>query len=429
MNGSPFSARGVLALVVLGAALFVTLLWSIGTGGLDREPNDGGGHVGGKGLNGFAGIAQLLEAEGWQVRRSRSKSALDDRGLLVLTPDAYIDADKIEKVLVARRYAGPTLLILPKWQAVRADRVPGTNARKGWVALLGTETAGWADRVKSLGKLDARIAKSTDRIAERIDDGLALQMPDKQIQSVSPGALVALIRDPDGRTLAGYLGDKGYYPDLDAAAKVDQNDTDPDNEIYPVVVVAEPDLLDNWALADRARAEAALALVRLAAGGKPGAVTFDLTLPGYGRSPNLLTLAFTPPFLAATLCLILAAIAAGWRAFFRFGPPRAEARAIAFGKRALVGNFAGLIRRSRRLHLLGAPYADATRERLARALSLPPRNPPDRTEAAIDRALAARAPDVAPFSTVAARLRAARRPLDLLRAAQDLHSLERTLTR
>ena len=51
------------------------------------------------------------------------------------------------------------------------------------------------------------------------------------------------------------------------------------------------------------------------------------------------------------------------------------------------------------------------------------------TEAAIDRALAARAPDAAPFSQIAGRLRAARRAPDIVRAAQDLHALERTLLR
>ena len=129
MNGSPFSTRGVIALVVLGGALFVALLWSLGNGGFDRQPNDGGGHVGGKGLNGFAGIAQLLEAEGWQVRRSRSASALDDPGLLVLTPLSFSKADKIDQAIKARRHIGPTMLILPKWDAARADKVPNSKAR------------------------------------------------------------------------------------------------------------------------------------------------------------------------------------------------------------------------------------------------------------------------------------------------------------
>jgi hypothetical protein len=197
-------------------------------------------------------------------------------------------------------------------------------------------------------------------------------------------------------------------------------------DLYPIILVFEPDLLDNYGMAKADNAVLAERLVQ-AAGAKE--VNFDLTLNGFARKPNLLTLAFTPPFLAATLCLMLAALAVGWRAFQRFGPPRAAARAIAFGKQALVSNAAGLIRRSRRLHLVTAAYATRARERLTRVLALPRLADAEATEAAIDRALAARAPGATPFSVIAARLRAARSPHDILKAAQDLHALERTLIR
>ena len=116
-----------------------------------------------------------------------------------------------------------------------------------------------------------------------------------------------------------------------------------------------------------------------------------------------------------------------WRAYHRFGPPLLAARSIAFGKRALVANAAGLLRRAKRLHLLGGPYADAARERLVKALALPARLEPEAAEAAIDRALAVRAPDAQTFTAAAADLRAAKRPRDMLRAAQRLNSLERIL--
>jgi hypothetical protein len=62
-------------------------------------------------------------------------------------------------------------------------------------------------------------------------------------------------------------------------------------------------------------------------------------------------------------------------------------------------------------------------------LALPARYDAAASEEAIDRALAARSPDHSPFSVVAARLRAARRPTDILHAARDLHAIERTLKR
>jgi hypothetical protein len=151
---------------------------------------------------------------------------------------------------------------------------------------------------------------------------------------------------------------------------------------------------------------------------------FDLTLNGFGATKNLLTLAFRPPFLAATLCLILALVVVGWRAFGRFGPPLPEARTIAFGKARLAANAAGFIRRSGRLHLLGTPFVDLIARRLAATLGLRRADPHE-----IDLALTRRAPDAPRFSELADRLTAARGPSQTLRAAHALKSLERTVSR
>src|SRR5690606_34728896 len=134
---------------------------------------------------------------------------------------------------------------------------------------------------------------------------------------------------------------------------------------WGVVVVAEPDLMNNYGLADSRRAELAYALVDAAREGQDIPVVFDLTLPGLGQSENLLTLAFRPPFLAATLSLLFAALVIAWRALRRFGPARAEAHARTMGKRQLAHNGAALVERARRLHLLGPPYAALAIGRIA----------------------------------------------------------------
>ena len=128
-------------------------------------------------------------------------------------------------------------------------------------------------------------------------------------------------------------------------------------------------------------------------------------------------------FLAATLCLMLALLIIGWRAFKRFGPAATTGGpGIAFGKQRLIANGAGLIVRARRLHLLGAPYAALTARRLADRLGLA------RADAeSIDTALARRLPAEEPFSRRAARLESATRPADILGAAQALDDLTRKL--
>ncbi len=430
MNDNPFSFKAALALVLFGAVVFVALLWMIGSGMTSGSTNDGGSHVGGKGLNGYAALASLLEKRGYTVNRTRAETALDDPGLLVLTPPLFGDGKKINPIITKRRMLGPTLLILPKWGSVPVPAsMQSGKVKKGWVVLGDAIIPAWGDDIESIGKLGLRIEPLKGAAAhwEAFETQGKLAMPEST-QAITTGQIIALATDGNGRTLAGYLDDHGTYPGLDDAAGVTAASAN-DEALYPLIIVAEPDLLDNYALADKDRALVALALINAAMEDEKLPISFDLTLDGYARSANLLTLAFTPPFLAATLCLLIAALAMGWRAFVRFGPPKRVTRAIAFGKRALVSNAAGLVRRTKRFHLVAPPYADHARERIARALALPRMADSDATEAAIDRALASRKPDATPFSIIAARLRAARRPREILGAAQDLHSLERMLTR
>ena len=428
-RSGPFSPRAALGLVLFGGIAFVMLLYLIGSGATGGSANDGGGHAGGKGLNGYAAFAGFIERRGYAVRRLRDETTLDDPGLLVLTPPAHADGADIATIVTARRRSGPTLVLTPKWLAMPAR--DGVDAKRGWVHLAGIAQPSWEGFLDDVSVHVGPLAASQG--GGWSGGGVTGRLPDMvRVQSGTGQRLVPLVTGRrDGRVLAAYVDDGGSYPALEAMAGLPVSPGDAQGNgdgLYPLVVVFEPDLLDNYGMADMANARLAEKLVH-AAGGGARVVNFDLTLNGHARTPNLLTLAFTPPFLAATLCLLMAALAVGWRAFLRFGPALAEGRAIAFGKRALVANAAGLIRRSRRLHLITAPYAARARDRLAHALALPRLADAEAAEAAIDRALVARAPEATPFSVLAARLRAARSPHDIIKAAQKLNALERTLIR
>lgn len=419
---NPFSRRGVLVLVLFGAAVFVALLWMLGSGMSlgGGSTNDGGGHAGGRGLNGYAAMADYLERRGMTVRRSTSEGVLEKPGLLVLTPPAEIDPQELDRIVASRHVIGPTIVIMPKWIVMPAPAQGG--GRKGWVRLAGPAEINWPGF-----RDDLSLELNGDR---RRWSAIGLQgslpAPDV-VQSGSGARLVPLVVTGEDRVLAGFIDDGGIHPGLGRYGMRATQIGEGNERIYPLVIVFEPDLVNNYGFARRESALLAERLVRAAAG--PGEVTvnFDLTLNGHARSANLLTLAFTPPFLAATLCLLIAGLVAGWRAFLRFGPPVEGERAIAFGKKALVANTAGLIRRTRRLHLVAAPYATAVRERLCDALAAPRGLDVAAGEAVIDRAMAARGLDATPFSVVAARLRGATRIPDILRNAMDLHGLERTL--
>lgn len=426
VGANPFSRRAVLAIVLIGSVLFFALLWMIGTGIGMGATNDGQAHAGSKGLTGYAAMADYLERRGYAVRRVRNEGALAEPGLLVLTPPAYADGKAIEKIVTARRYVGPTLVIGPKWMASPA--IGDKTARTGWVRLAGTQAPEWKG---FLDEVTVAIDPArTGTAGAWRGMGLSGGLPDRNaVLSGKGNDLAPLIAAGDGRMLAAFVDDGGSYPALENLAITPMETRIEDEDRYPLVIVFEPDLLNNYGMSRRESAELVERLVRASGVDVGGPVLFDLTLNGLGRSDNLLTLAFTPPFLAATLCLLLAAVIIGWRAFLRFGPPFAPDRAIAFGKRALVTNAAGLVRRSGRLHLLAGPYADRARERLVQALALPRTLDPGQAGEAIDRAFASRHPDAEPFTAIVARLKAAHRPHDLLKAARDLHALERMLIR
>ena len=442
-RGNPFSPRVALALVMVAALGFVALLWAIGSGMTDPAPQPSGAHAGGKGLTGFAALVGYLKARDYEVAEVQTRGAHQRGGLLVLTPRHDTKPAAIARVIADHRQSGPTLLIMPKWLAQPLPQETGANrakVRPGFVKLVQAEAPEWRgfhDEISvNLSALSGSPAAQQWHAA-----GLRGAMPaPAAVLSGKGGRLVPLVTaGGDARLVAGYFADGGRYPGLQALALAREPPpiaAGEDGEImvagaprYPLIAVFDPDLFNNYGLAHQANALLAERLVQAATKGSDNRVVFDLTLAGYGRSQSLLELAFTPPFLAATLCLLLAAGVALWRAYHRFGPPLLAARSIAFGKRTLVANAAGLLRRARRLHLLGGPYADAARERLVKALALPQRLDPAAAEAVIDRALARREPGAQPFSAAAADLRGARKPRDLLRAAQRLNQLERTLLR
>lgn len=404
-----FNPKVMLALVLFGAAAFIMTLYFIGAGETGSRGNDGRAHAAANGLNGYAGLARMMELEGFTVRKARNKAALRTDGLLVLTPLQYAEADDISTILQDRAYIGPTLVIVPKWSAGMLPKSDKVKTEKGWVELYGTMVPEWA------AELDLPFAvnlekKESKRAARWSGFGISGSLPAKEsLFAEKYEDQRALVMDASANPLAISI-----VPD----------EEDEDYATETVVIVVEPDLMNNYGLADGARAELARRIVLEAMDGRHMDVTFDLTMAGFGGTTNLLTLAFRPPFLAATLCLILALFIVGWRAFLRFGPPAAEAEAIAAGKKQLVTNGAGLILRARRLRLLAEPYIALSARRIGQRMGLV-RTDPQHIDDALDRHL----PGETPFTTRAAQLRKARGAGEILRAAGALKELERKLER
>ncbi|MBB3034819.1 DUF4350 domain-containing protein [Alteriqipengyuania lutimaris] len=424
-----FGKRGTFALVVFAVLAFVAFLFLVGQGGLSGNANNGRAHAAGTGLTGFAALTRMLEAQDVPVVRSRDRGAMDTPGLLVLTPPPEVDTDELAEIVDRRRTIGPTMIVAPKWATFPAQ---GRGVKPGWVNIVRPSgrwdlTIDTHDLLVDLVDVDPgegrmRGATVADGNARWRGLGSAGGLPSPRFLTAlrardAEGVLSPVVVDDQNRMLAAHLADDGSYLDGDLYLDPERGDGRP---VYNVLIVAEPDLLNNWGLADATRAALASDLVALARQGTEAPVHFDMTLNGLGASRNLLTLAFEPPFLAATLTLLLALAIAMWRAFARFGPALRPAPAIQPGKSQLVANGADVIARSRRLRLLKTPYEALARARIARRLGLHEADAED-----IDRALAARGHPG--LEQQLEPLRGARRSTEIVRAARSLRDLERTL--
>jgi hypothetical protein len=408
---SPFRPGVVLGLLLVGAGAFLLLLYALGKGWTGEEDQGGAAHAASRGLNGYAGLVRLLEAGGRTVELSRNPGDAEDYGLLVLTPQHSANPEDIEKILEQRRFVGPTVLILPKWQAMPINEAAARQAGAGedWVQLAGASSPSWFSQLELAQGGELVVGRTHGWEAYGESGSLAKPDSEQALIKQPDFALEPLVLDTEQDMLAGL----SWYHGGESS--------------WPVLVIFDPDLVNNMGLADEARARIALEMIAEAGDYDTAMpVVFDLTFAGMGNSENLLTLAFRPPFLAATLCLLLAALMIAWRAFKRFGPPVAEVPELAQGKAQLARNGAALVGRVRRWHLLAAPYAALVTARIAAMLGLR-ETASEAREAAIGRALERRGHGELNYPAAAHAMRNARGPGEILRAARALRTIERTL--
>ncbi|RWO89931.1 DUF4350 domain-containing protein [Mesorhizobium sp.] len=360
----PFNRRtlfwGIFASLLAAAGFFLLSTYAPDF----RQPGNGGATPLSKSGVGYAGLAEWLRLTGEPPAMARTEDDLGTDMLLIVTISPESDPAALDRILELRQDLN-TLFVLPKWQTLPLEEHEGWKMKFG--RLPESVVNQWLGRIAK-----TKIGVGQSKVRQLDVEGRLVAAPDE----------LQWVADEDPIIAAG--NDKAVLTELDDK---------------PFYILTDPDLINNAALADSTKAAAALDLIsRLQSGigpswsnfklpdpdqlgddasenpdkrGRAQPVMFDLTLHGAGRKYDLAKLLVEPPFLALTLTILAAAALAFLRGLGRFGPPRADQRAIAFGKRALVDTTAMLLRRAGRLEELGGRYAALMRVRAGARLGAP----------------------------------------------------------
>jgi hypothetical protein len=336
-----FSPRVVLALVLVGIVAFAGLAVLAPYAPDLRSGQDGRAHALSKSAIGFAGAPILMKRLGLEPIVSRSRPHHIEESAVVLTPEGGEKADALRPFAGA----GVVLVVMPKWAAAPDPFRPGFVRKAGLVN-------GKHDALFSAYSRSTRIGAATGAAAPALRGaggpfapGTYLPLGSvERLQTVSGDGWAPALVDENGSMVLAY-------------ARKRPN----------VWLLADPDLLNNHGLASLANARAGAAILDAAAAGGARPLFFDVTLNGYERGRGVWRTMLEPPWLAATLVGVAAAILMGLHALARFGQPRPRARPFALGARALVDNSADLVRMARREHELAPDYAALTRTLVMRA--------------------------------------------------------------
>jgi hypothetical protein len=390
-----FDPRLVLGLIAAGIVAFVLYLILLAYGGDFRSGRDGRPHALSNSAVGFGGVVRLVGLSGGTANMVRAPTELETEDLVVAAIELRVSPEALTQ-FIEQRGARATLLILPKWEVMPHEGQPG------WVRSIGRiNPDDYRELLAPLGTptISLERTKQTRVSGRDFLDGFAAPAPGIA-QTVSGKALTPLLVTTRGSPILVKVGEG------------------------PLYLLADPDLLNNKGLNDPGKARAALALLDALNSTEAQTVAFDLTLNGFERRPNLLKLAFEPPFLALTLAIFVAALLAGVHGAFRFGPEAAERRAIAFGKSALVENSAALMKIARREHRAGGAYAQLVRDWAARSAGAHLAVPDAELDAYLDRLSPTSGQS---FSELAARAAEARDSHDLVAAARALFQWKKDL--
>lgn len=396
-----FSPAVMIGVVLVGVFAFSAFMVLSAFAPELQSGNDARAHALSRSAIGYAGAVQLARAyTGAEVKIGRITGDADRAEfLVVLAPEYGVSR---EELITAE--GAVTLIILPKWFAAPHP------TRRDWVANAGVAPPEMVahtidELVPNLAVAQAE-GESRPQVVFAPDD-IMTAGPIRSLQTIKAETLIPIITDGAGRVILGQIQPTDQMP-------------------LPVYVLSDPDFLNTQGIANLETARAGMGILDFALDGRD-MIVFDVTMNGLGGSKSPLKLAFTPPFLGATLGFAIAAALLGWRAALRFGPSAAVGRAIALGKAALAENSAALIRLTRREHKLGGGYARLTGMTAAEKAGAGRKDEAETAEF-LDRVAAANGVETT-FTQLSAEAAAAKSSKEMLEAARKLHAWKEEIAR
>jgi len=375
---------------------------------------------------GYKALTEYLERLDYNVEETRGKRDYYDRSSRLVIYSPSRPTGRIKRSLKSQDNE-TRLIILPKWAVHQMRAQAGEDARKGWVRKFQGKgvhyESTYRDIIEDLpvirreGTPSPDAAISFENNSNRIlsdsyaPDFEALQYFDLTAHWVEYIDILREIREMETeerrRKAAEERGEKYEPKKKKDKTKKEKKKTDsedengeseeakkeaeaeaepeplPNHEVLLKIdgravlirledtqtyILSEPDLVNTMAFQSQGGAQIAGAIIDDVishAGLDMLSADFDVSLHGIESNRNIIKLMVTPPFLAATLCLLAAGGLVAWQGFNRFGDPERLKPDYAQGPVSLARTAADFMGVANRAHQTGEDYAELIRRQVA----------------------------------------------------------------
>jgi len=395
-----FRPTTLLALLVIGLFSFAALI--VLSGFADDLRRDPPGQATPRSVSavGYKAIVDLLTDLDYDVRETRGdRPRWQQRSRLVL----YTPASRSAPLMEVRKKAEDneiSLIVLPKWSVSPMIAQPGETSRRGWVRKTTYQryyTRSFDALIADLPPI--RRQTGTSFKAEATFDALPADST-AQGDTINVDGLQYFVTQPDlpteladtalTRALEDILAQNSPPETEEGTEETSPGAEEVENKVtaIPVLsidskavlirldgtntfVLSEPDLLNTAGLETRSGANVAVNLINEVisqAEAESWTVDIDFAVHGLTAGRNVVKLMLTPPFLAATLCLLAAGGLVAWQGFNRFGDPETSRPDYAQGPVSLARTAAEFMKVAGRAHRTGASYAALIRRQVAATL-------------------------------------------------------------